>query len=145
MTTPKFTLRGFRRPREAVNFALGDLEREVMKELWKHGETSVRDVQTALGDRAAYTTLMTTLDRLHKKKLLKRRKEGRAYLYAPTISQEDFNRAVARDVIGGLLGRDAEPVLACIVEAVGERDINLLDELDRLLKEKRQALKQRKS
>ncbi len=144
MTAPKFTLRGFRRPREAVNLALGELEREVMKELWKRGEITVRDVHTAFGDRAAYTTLMTTLNRLHKKKLLRRRKEGRAYLYAPRVSREEFEQSVARDVIAGLLGRDAEPVLACIVEAVGERDSNLLDELDRLLKEKRQALRRRK-
>ncbi len=143
MTVPKFTLRGFRRPREVVNQALGELEREVMNELWKRGETSVRDVHTAFGDRSAYTTLMTTLDRLHKKKLLYRRKEGRAYLYAPTISQDDFNQAIARDVIGGLLGRNAEPVLACIVEAVSERDTKLLGELDRLVKQKRRRLRQK--
>ncbi len=144
MTAPKFTLRGFKRPREAVTLALGELERDVMKEIWKRGETTVRDVHTAFGERAAYTTLMTTLDRLHKKKLLTRRKEGRAYLYAPTISEVNFNHAVTQDVISGLLGRDAEPVLACIVDAVGKRDSSLLDELDRLLKEKRQALRQRK-
>lgn len=141
MKTPRFTLRGFKRPREAVNFALGSLEREVMEEIWKRGEASVRDLHQAFGERAAYTTLMTTLDRLYRKQLLNRRKDSRAYLYAPRVSQTEFHRIVAKEIIDGLLGRDAEPVLACIVEAVGERDSELLEELDRLLKARRRELR----
>jgi predicted transcriptional regulator len=144
MKIPSFTLRGFKRPREAVKSVLGELEREVMEEIWRHGETSVRDVQTAFGNRAAYTTLMTTLDRLHKKGLLKRRKDGRAFLYAPRLSREDFTRSVTKDVIDGLLGQtdgETKPVLACIVEAVGEHDSKMLDELEKLLKEQRRKLK----
>lgn len=144
MKIPSFTLRGFKRPREAVKSALGELEREVMEEIWRHGETSVRDVQTAFDNRAAYTTLMTTLDRLHKKGLLERRKDGRAFLYAPRISREDFTRSVTKDVIDGLLGQtdgETKPVLACIVEAVGEHDSKMLDELEKLLKEQRRKLK----
>lgn len=147
MKTPSFTLRGFKRPREAVRGALGELEREVMEAVWRRGETSVREMHAALGGRDAYTTLMTTLNRLHKKGLLDRRKDGRAFLYSPRVSREDFTRSVARDVIDGLLGRsngESEPVLACIVDAVGERDGELLDELDRLLKEKRRKLQRQK-
>ena len=140
MKPPRFTLRGFRRPREVVGLALGKLEREVMEEVWKRGEANVRDVHAAFGERAAYTTLMTTLDRLYKKGLLERRKEGRAFLYGPRVSREEFEKGVAKDVIDGLLGLRAGPVLACIVEAVSERDRSLLDELDRLLKEKRRQL-----
>ncbi len=140
MKSARFTLRGFKRPREAVNFALGSLEREVMEEIWKLREASVRDLHGAFGERAAYTTLMTTLDRLYRKRLLNRRKDSRAYIYSPRVSQTEFHRIVAKEIIDSLLGRDAEPVLACIVEAVGERDSDLLNELDRLLKEKRQDL-----
>lgn len=147
MKTPSFTLRGFKRPREAVRGVLGDLEREVMEKVWRRGETSVREMHAAFGERAAYTTLMTTLNRLHKKGLLNRRKDRRAFLYAPRVSREDFTQSVARDVIDGLLGRtngESEPVLACIIDAVGERDGELLDELDRLLKEKRRKLQRPK-
>lgn len=140
MKSPRFTLRGFRRPREVVRLALGKLERGVMEEIWKRGESNVRDVHAAFGERAAYTTLMTTLDRLYKKGLLERRKEGRAFLYSPRVSREEFEQSMAQDMIDGLLGHKAEPVLACIVEAVGERDRSLLDELDRLIKEKRRQL-----
>lgn len=140
MKPPRFTLRGFRRPRDVVGLALGKLEREVMEEVWKRSEANVRDVYAAFGERAAYTTVMTTLDRLYKKGLLERRKEGRAFLYSPRVSREEFEKGMAKDMIDGLLGHRAEPVLACIVEAVSERDRDLLDELDRLVKQKRREL-----
>jgi len=146
MKIPGFTLRGFRRPREIVNSALGKLEREVMDEAWRCGEVSVREVYRSFEERTAYTTLMTTLDRLYKKGLLERRKDGRAFLYSPRISREQLEQGVAEDVIDGLLGRGAEgvePVLACIVDAVSENDRDLLDELDRLVKEKRRELQRK--
>jgi predicted transcriptional regulator len=86
---------------------------------------------------------MTTLDRLYKKGLLVREKEGRAYLYSPRVTREEFERGVAEDVLGGLLERNsggAEPLLACIVDAVSEQDRALLDELHRLVEEKRREL-----
>src|SRR6266545_2624476 len=81
MKTPRFLLRGFRRPREVASLALGPLEREVLEVTWRRGETRVRDVFSAFDEKVAYTTVMTTLDRLYKKRLLSRRKEGRAFLY----------------------------------------------------------------
>jgi predicted transcriptional regulator len=125
---------------------LGPLERKVMELIWRlpgeAAEVSVRDIHAAFEGRLAYTTLMTTLDRLHKKGLLDRRKEGRAFFYSPRFSPAEFERGVARDVIDKLLGRGSdgvEPILACIIDAVSDRDRALLDELDRLIKEKRRA------
>jgi predicted transcriptional regulator len=143
MKIPSFTLRGFRRPSEAVYPSLGKLEREVLEETWRRGETSVRDLFLAYEERLAYTTLMTTFDRLYKKGLLQRRKDGRAFLYTARVSREELKRGIAEDVLSVLLGRGTEgvePVLACIVDAVSERDYELLDELDRLVKEKRREL-----
>jgi len=82
MKTSRFLLRGFRRPREIACFALGKLERQVLEETWRLGEVSVRDIYRSFDERIAYTTLMTTLDRLFKKNLLERRKDGRAFVYA---------------------------------------------------------------
>jgi len=126
---------------------LGPLEQRIMEVVWQAGDVSVRDVCTAFRDALAYTTLMTTLDRLHKKGLLARRKEGRAFFYSPRVTRQELERSVARGLIDRLLGRGAdgiEPVLACIVEAVSEHDRNLLDELDHLIREKRRALEGRK-
>jgi predicted transcriptional regulator len=145
MKSPRFLLRGFRRPRELASLALGRLERQVLEETWRRGETSVRDIVNTFNERVAYTTVMTTLDRLYKKGLLKRRKDGRAFIYSPLVTRAEFEQGIAEDVIDGLLGGGAsgvEPVLACIVDAVSEHDRELLDELDRLIKEKRAELRE---
>src|SRR5688572_21950158 len=143
MKTSGFLLRGFRRPREIACFALGKLARQVLEETWRLGEVSVRDVHRALEERIAYTTLMTTLDRLYKKNLLARRKDGRAVVYSAAVSQEEFDRGIKEDVVDGLLGHGADevqPVLACIVDTITERDRELLDELERLVQEKKREL-----
>jgi len=146
MNTPKFFLRGFRRPSEVASSALGKLERQVLDETWRRGEVSVREVFVSFEERIAYTTLMTTLDRLYKKRLLDRRKDGRAFLYSPAMSPEELEQGITQDVIDGLLGHgvgveSVEPVLACIVDTVSERDRELLDELDRLVREKKRQLR----
>jgi predicted transcriptional regulator len=140
---PRFKLRGFKRAREAVTAEFGELEREVMRLAWRDGEVSVRDVHQGLGEEKAYTTVMTTLDRLFRKGLMTRRKSGRAFLYSPRFTREEFERGLAEDVLEGLFSRaagGAEPLLACIVEAVGERDREWLDELDRLVRLKKEEL-----
>jgi predicted transcriptional regulator len=146
MKTPRFLLRGYRQPREVAANALGRLERQVLEETWRRPETSVREVFLAFEEKVAYTTLMTTLDRLYKKRLLSRRKDGRAFLYSPLVTREGLEQGIAEDLIDGLLGhagQSVEPVLACIVDAVSERDRELLDELDRLIREKREELRPR--
>ena len=138
MKAPRFLLRGFRRPNEVASLALGKLERAVLDETWQRREVSVRDIYLAFEERVAYTTLMTTLDRLYKKRLLDRRKD------APAVSREEFEHGIREDVIDGLLGHGAEgvrPVLACIVETVSGHDRKLLDELERLIKEKKRELR----
>jgi predicted transcriptional regulator len=143
---PDFTPRRLNRVGRADSPEIGPLERKVMELIWRRpeeaAEVSVRDIHMAFEGRLAYTTLMTTLVRLHKKGLLERRKEGRAFFYSSRFSPDEFERSVARDVIDRLLGRGSdgvEPILACIIDAVSERDRALLDELDRLIKEKRRA------
>jgi predicted transcriptional regulator len=144
MKTPTFLLRGFKRPSEVASQALGKLERRVLDEAWRRDSLTVRDVYVAFDESIAYTTLMTTLDRLYKKKLLERRKDGRAFIYSPALSRLEFEHGIRADVVDGLVGHGAEgiePVLACIVDAVSDHDRELLDELERLIKEKRRELK----
>ena len=143
MKPPRFLLRGFRRPSDVASSALGHLERQTLQEVWRRGETTVRDVFVSFDKRVAYTTVMTTLDRLYKKGLLERRKDGRAFLYSALVTSEEFEQHIAEDVIDGLLGRKSdsvEPILACIVDTISDNDRELLNELDRLIKQKRRDL-----
>ena len=73
----EFLLRGFRRPGAMVETALGRLEREILNRLWADAEPlSVRALEASFGGTLAYTTLMTTLDRLHRKGLVERAARG---------------------------------------------------------------------
>jgi len=144
MKIPKFKLRGFSRPSEAILDSLGKLERETMNEVWRQREVNVRAVELALGERVAYTTIMTTLDRLYKKGFLDRRKEGRAFFYAPRFTLSELERGLTEDVMDSLLNvgtNQLEPVLSCIVDAVSDHDRDLLDELARLVQAKQLELK----
>ena len=146
MNIPRFRIRGFRRPREAVLSSLGPLERRVLETAWKLQRANVRVVVDALNGEFAYTTIMTTLDRLYKKGYLDREMGGRAFVYSPRITQEEMQIGILGDVIAGLLDsatRSVEPVLASIVDSVGDKDRKLLDELERLVKEKKAAIKNR--
>lgn len=123
-----------------LNAVFGPLEVRVLDALWRDGEASVRDLQRAFPD-AAYTTLMTTLDRLHRKGVLDRVKPGRAFVYRPRFTPDGLRSSLLRHVLQVMLGRDRgamRPVLSHFVEAVSDRDAALLDELERLVREKRQ-------
>jgi predicted transcriptional regulator len=122
---------------------LGPLEIHVMEVLWDAGESSVRDVVEKLESKLAYTTVMTTLDRLFKKGLLSRQKSERAFLYSPRFSSEEWERRRAGDLIAGFLA-GPEPsrdlLLSSLVDAVGQHDAMLLDELEEKIRRKRREL-----
>ena len=118
-----------------------------MELLWASGESNVRDVAQKLERPLAYTTVMTTLDRLYKKGLLTRRKAERAFLYSPRLSREEWERKRARDWLSRfLVGPRAsrELLVSCLVDAVGKQDEALLDELERKIKLKREELHRRR-
>jgi predicted transcriptional regulator len=124
---------------------LGPLERSVLEQVWRStGEVTVRDVAAVLPRPLAYTTVMTTLDRLYRKGLLSRRMEGRAFRYAPRATREQFAAGVLRRWFERLAGRGpVRPLLASLVDAVGDHDAELLPELQRLVREKQRARKDR--
>lgn len=125
---------------------LGHLEITVMDILWSRGESNVHDVIESIGRRLAYTTVMTTLDRLYKKGLLERRKSQRAYFYSPRLSREKWEQELAADAVAGFLAgpqAPAEVLMSCFVDAVGQHDKALLDELERKIREKRDQLNRR--
>ena len=122
---------------------LGPLEMQVMDVVWSVGRCSVRDVVEKLDSKLAYTTVMTTLDRLFKKGLLAREKEERAFLYSPALSSEEWERRRAGDLVAGFLAGpqpSRDLLLSSLVDAVGQHDAVLLDELEAKIRRKRQEL-----
>jgi predicted transcriptional regulator len=124
---------------------LGPLEQRLLDEVWARGTATVRELLENADLNIAYTTVMTTLDRLYKKQFLSREPEGRAFRYAPRVTREELQRAAAGQAIQQLLtsGSTSSMPLSYLVEAVTEHDIELLDELQKLVELKRRALQKR--
>jgi predicted transcriptional regulator len=131
----------------SVASRLGPLESALLSALWKRGNATVREL---LGDGfadSAYTTIMTTLDRLHKKGLLDRISDGRAYRYSPRQTQEEFEGMRLAGVVQQVLGGSAQSsvLLSFLVDAVSQHDAALLEQLQRAIEHKRRELRSRES
>jgi predicted transcriptional regulator len=128
--------------RRSPNTQLGPLEQQLLSALWLRESATVREILDAGDIKLAYTTVMTTLDRLFKKQLLNRTAEGRAFRYSPRYTQEELEKEAVGQTIRQLLGsgKAAALPLSYLVEAVGAHDARLLDDLQRLLDEKRREL-----
>src|SRR5262252_5281942 len=129
----------------ASSSPLGPLEQRLLEALWNRGSAAVRDLVEPGGpcQDLAYTTVMTTLDRLFKKNLLSRTAEGRAFRYTPRFTRQELHREVAGEAFRQLL--NASPAtslpLSYLVEIVTERDSQLLDDLRELVDAKRRELR----
>lgn len=124
---------------------LGPLEQRLLEALWLRGHATVRELVDVDGGchDLAYTTVMTTLDRLFKKDLLARTAEGRAFRYTPRFTREELHRQFAGEAFRQLLHSSAAPSLplSYLVEIVTGEDANLLDDLDRVIEAKRRELR----
>jgi predicted transcriptional regulator len=122
------------------------LELRVLDALWARADAAtVRDLEPAFA-AVAYTTLMTTLDRLHRKGVLLREKSGRAFVYRPRLSRDQLLSSVAGDALAAILGsRAAElrPMVSFFVDAVRREDKDVLDALDALIRDRTRAEEQR--
>jgi len=128
--------------RPSIKAQLGPLELQLLEELWRRKSATVRELLQYTDLKLAYTTVMTTLDRLYKKRLLDRVAEGRAFRYTPRLSQQELEKAAAGETIRRLLSSSTAAALplSYLVEAVTEHDVRLLDELQHLVDEKRREL-----
>lgn len=118
---------------------LGTLEQRLMDIVWDGETFTVRDVMARMERESAYTTVMTTMDRLFKKGLLAREKAGTAFVYRAVMSRDDYHRAVVEEAVSGMLESAAGPVLAAFVETAAKLDENNLRRLERLIAERRRG------
>jgi len=113
-------------PAVVVPPALHELESEVMEQLWRSGEASVRSVMEALNQgtekERAYTTYMTIMARLHKKGLLLRRREGKTDFYAPTHARDEYLALRARAEVVDLVAQYGDVALSNFAQQMAELD-----------------------
>lgn len=123
--------------------ALGPLEARLLELLWaQRRPATVRHIRRTLPE-LAYTTIMTTLDRLYRKGLLLRDKDGRAFAYAPRYTRAELLSELISGHVSELLAATEEGtvLLSTLVRAVGRTDAALLDELDALVQAERLRLR----
>jgi predicted transcriptional regulator len=125
---------------------LGPFEQQLLEKLWKNGSATVRELLADGEIRQAYTTVMTTLSRLHKKGLLDRVAEGKAFRYTPHHTPEELQRVTTLDSIRQLLesGIPSSLPLSHVVDALSIHDARLLDELQILVDRKYRELHDQK-
>ena len=140
----KFTLKRLRPQEPGVRAALADLEAAIMEVVWARfpGDFTVRDVLQVLeGTREiAYTTVMTTVDRLAVKGLLTCETSGKAYVYRAAMDRAEFMAVVARQLAAAAPGMVHDSALTFFADFVGTADPQELERLQGLIDERRRAL-----
>jgi predicted transcriptional regulator len=118
---------------------LGELERAVMEHLWSTAAShpdglTVREVHDEIGVQRglAYTTLMTVLDRMAKKDLVSRERDGRAWRYTPASTREELTSESLHHTLGELAGQTRRSALLHFLD---ESTPEELDELKAALAE----------
>jgi predicted transcriptional regulator len=118
----------------------GDLEAVIMHRVWEYGKpVTVRDLFDELSAERtiAYTTVMSTMDNLHRKGWLGRVKEGKAYRYTATASREEYSARLMREALDA--GGDTEAVLSHFVAQIDSGESEALRSVLRKLRDRRRG------
>jgi BlaI family transcriptional regulator, penicillinase repressor len=92
------------------------LELKIMQVIWRHGASTVSDVQNELEQPLAYTTVQTMLNILERKGKLERELEGRAYVYRAKVSEEKAVGQSVRDIIDRMFGGSSEELVMSLLK-----------------------------
>jgi predicted transcriptional regulator len=115
---------------------LHELEQEVMEEIWRHREVSVREINDTLNGRAskkrAYTTYMTIMTRLTTKGLLERRRSGKTDFYRPVYARDAYRNLRAAAEVDSLVDKFGDVALAHIARQMAQLDPERRQALQRL-------------
>lgn len=126
--------------------SLGALEKAVLEALSKSSEAlSVREVHARLKRPAelAYTTVLTVLDRLHDKGIVRREKRNRAFYYEPVVTADEWRGHTAAKLIAGRNAPPNRAVLVAFLDVAERASPEVLSELSALLEERRRAKRKR--
>lgn len=124
---------------EKIRLPGGELEYAVLEALWDSGTASAREIYERVGEPSGlvYTTTAKVLERLRAKGLASRRRSGRMFVYRARVPRDRIRRERTKAALAHLLGSEPRPVMATLVEAVENIDPVLLDELARVIRDRR--------
>ena len=125
---------------------LGELEKAVLEHLWSVGAAHAKAVHSAVGTQRGITlnTIQSTLERLHDKELLSRRKVSHAYMYVPKVQREELMGRIIEDIMTAFAEGKSQPMLAAFVDFAARVDEKNLDRLERLIAARRREAQEPK-
>lgn len=128
-----------RRAHNALPNSLGELELKIMESVWSEPEIDARSIVEHLSLEAPcrLSTVQATLERLMRKNLLSRRKQGHAYLYTASRSRGELLGTLVKDVIALLHDGKMNTILSSFVNVAAQLDESALDELEAMIRKKR--------
>ena len=123
--------------------ALGELELSVMEYIWRKPGHDAKQITLNLESQhtSGLSTVQSTLERLVRKRILTRVKKGHAFLYYPHVSRGELLGNLMRDVIKLLHDGSTDTILSSFVNVAAKLDASALDELELLIRKKRQQEK----
>jgi predicted transcriptional regulator len=105
-----------------------DAELAILRVLWAHGPSTVRDVQEQLDTDQGYTTVLKHLQLMLDKDLVTRDESGRAHVYAPAVAEADTQRRLVDDLLDRAFGGSAQQL---VMRALSTEDVSR-DELNQI-------------
>jgi predicted transcriptional regulator len=121
---------------------LGDLEKRLLEWLWGQDWVDVRAAHAAHSgaEGRSLNTIHSTLERLIRKALVERRRQGRGFAYRAVVSREDFLEEALTDAIEQIPGSDPKRLIAAFVDVAARIDEAGLELLERRVADRRRAL-----
>ncbi len=101
-------------PKPSITLTVAELR--IMKVLWRRGECSVADVVAGIDEELAYTSVLTTVRILESKGYVTHRQQGRAFLYTPSIQEQEASRSELRHILHRFFGNSREQLVLSLLE-----------------------------
>ncbi|HCG79528.1 MAG TPA: TrmB family transcriptional regulator [Oceanospirillales bacterium] len=122
---------------------LGELEKQVLNHLWSAGEADAKQIHAAFsaGRSSSLNTIQSTLDRLYKKQLLSRSKQGHAFAYRTRVDREDLIAQLIRNITSDLVSHDSQSLMAAFVSLSADLGDDELDRLEAMIQNHRRKSK----
>jgi BlaI family transcriptional regulator, penicillinase repressor len=107
---------GGRRKGSSDSSGLTPLEMQMLQVLWRDGPSNVQYVQEQVPGELAYTTVQTVLNALHQKGKVRRRLQGRAFVYRAAVAKETVMRTAVRDFVNRMFGGSSEELVMSLIK-----------------------------
>ncbi len=132
----KYSLKTIHLEGNGFEKALGELESKIMMLIWDEGKATTRFVRDALARQKrdlSFNAVMTVMNRLVDKGILKKKIDGRVYSYTPVMSKEKFSRMITKDIISAVVKDPSLFSVASFTELLDELDKGTIDKLKKFL------------